>query len=264
MRNVQPEVLVAEALAAILADLQATLAALPRPAALIEAERRVIAARDARAEAWDTYRAMSRVLGSSLARNSWGDAKIHRAKAMVDAAEAEITLAQKALDRHRAAQGRTISAAIDRHRLAAAAAIAGAADILASAAAAAAKEHVKLVDVVEHTASLQGLIEASVRSQAAQRNRTGRDFAKAAAAISARALPLLPAAPPTKWTGKLETFFGGGIVDEGPRPIPGSSATVEKIPASAIEKLASAPPPGPLRLSATAVTATARGILPKR
>ena len=109
MRNVAPETIVAEGLDAILADLRTTLAGLPRPAGLIEAETRLIATREARATAWDTYRAAIGEQGRSLARDPASEAGIHRKKALLDAAERHVIRAQRDLVRHREVFGETIS-----------------------------------------------------------------------------------------------------------------------------------------------------------
>jgi hypothetical protein len=263
MRNVSPEVALTEALDAIAADLRQTLAGLLRPPGLIEAETRVIQTREARAAAWDAYRAAIGELGRSLSRDPATEAEIHRKKAALDAAEGEVVREQRALARDREAHGRTINTAIERHRLAAAAALAGGASILAEAAAAAAREFVILPDLVEHTPAMQGMIEAAGRSRMAQQNRAERQFSRSAASMAARAAPPQPAAS-TKWTGKLSDMIGGEVVD-GPIPIsPGSSTTVQRIPPSAMANGAAAAPVGPLRLSAATVGAAARLVLRKR
>jgi len=198
-------------------------------------------------------------MSKSLARDPAGAAAVHLAKAELDQAEGAVVRAQRSLARLREAHGRTIGTAIARHREAAAAAVAGAAGILAQAEAAAAREHAELPDVVTYSAAILGVITAAHRSAARQRNGSDREFSKAAAAMAARAALPQPAAP-TKWTGKLSDIAGDRIVDDGLIPIPikpGSSHTTQRIPA-AIANGAVRAPAEPFRLSAAAVTATAR------
>jgi len=235
MRNVPPNEILREALDAILADLKETLAALPRPAALIEAESRVLQARETRANLWETYRGLIKDMTRSLSRDSAAEAGVHGARRDLDKAEAEVDRAQKALNRLREVQIARIAGAIERHRTAAAAAVAGAAAIFAAGEAAAAKEHGALPDCVPYSPDIDGMIVASYRTAQRQRNAADRKFDRAAAAMVARAAPPQPTAGPLKWKAKM-TDFGGGTVDDGStavRPTPGANHTTQKIPQAA-------------------------------
>jgi len=227
MRNVPPEVAVTEMLDATLADLRETLAALRRPAALVDAEERLLAARESRATAWDVYRAAIRERGKHVARSDDRDAPVLLAKAAVEKAEVKITAASQALALRRREYGAEIAAAVELYRAAAAAAVDRGSRILEITAALAAAEHIELPDALSWTPAIQGLMNEAGRAVYRETRRVDGIFNAAARAISAR-LPK-PAKPELSWVGKLSDVIGN-VVEDGPiRTKPESTTTSQRI-----------------------------------
>jgi len=230
MRNVPHVDILTEALAAILADMEHAIAGLPRPPALIEAERQVVEAREHRADLFENWRGIIKKLTRAAHRSEADEAEVHRAKADLDKAEGLVTRGQQALSRQRDLHVARIAGAIEHHRASAAAALAGAAAIFSAGEAAAAREHRALPDAVPYSPAIDGMIVASYRTAAKQRAAADRQFDRAAAAMSARARPPAPpAGGKVKWKGKLSEY-GVGSVDDAPVPISaGSGHTSQKL-----------------------------------